>query len=482
MRIAIISTFRHPSRLPLKERSMMQPAAPELLAALCPPHAEVELYNEKERDVPLDRYWDLVLFSYLDPFYDHTRVLSELFRRRGMTTVAGGRHARQFAGECAKWFDAVVTGEPETNLPCLIADFERGRLRKRYDLPPAPPTAILPYRYDLIDFRTNRFRSPTVEASRGCPFSCNFCVLTGHEPYVYRPIGDVLRDIRTMRWNRGLHGLLRGAFMFYDNNLGGSPRHLRALCEALLPLKTTWGCSVTFNVLEDQELVRLMARAGCGFIYTGLESLNPRSIESMNKRQNRLKHLDAVIRRTYAEGILLSFGLVIGADGDTNEYLERIPDYLADLKFFGITFLGVMCPYPGTPFFATVAQEGRLLPGLTTRDLDTYTVCHRPRLLDPTEVAEHYQRLCRSVARLPNLVRHCADKLFLSDRPGYKPGMVIASLEVRTITHNLRNPERSYIAGRDPIERWDAEQMRALGMEPHGIDSTAAQQEATAIG
>jgi len=90
---------------------MMQPAAPELLAALCPPHAEVEVYNEKERDVPLDRDWDLVLFSYLDPFYDHTRVLSELFRRRGMTTVAGGRHARQFPHQCGRWFDAVVTGD-----------------------------------------------------------------------------------------------------------------------------------------------------------------------------------------------------------------------------------------------------------------------------------------------------------------------------------------------------------------------------------
>jgi len=461
---------------------MMQPAAPELLAALCPPAAEVELYNEKERDVPLDRHWDLVLFSYLDPFYDHTRVLSEIFRRRGMTTVAGGRHARQFARDCTRWFDAVVTAEPEANLSGLIADFERGRLRKIYDLPAGSPSAIPPYRYDLVDFRTNRFRSPTVEASRGCPFACNFCVLTGREPYVYRPIDDVLRDIRGMRWNRGLHGLLHRAFMFYDNNLGGSPRHLRALCEALLPLKTTWGCSVTFNVLEDHELVRLMARAGCGFIYTGLESLNARSIESMNKRQNRLRHLDAVIRRTYAEGILLSFGLVIGSDGDTNEYLVRLPDYLSDLKFFAITFLGILCPYPGTPLFATVAREGRLLPGTTARDLDTYTVCHRARHLDPTEVAEHYQRLCRSVARLPNLVRHCADKFFLSDRRGYKPGLVVASLEARSITHNLRNPERTYIAGRDGIEAWDAEQMRTLGMEPQRIEATAACDAATAIG
>src|SRR3712207_8042612 len=40
------------SRLHLKERTIMQSAAPELIAGLCPDHAEVEIYNEKEVDVP----------------------------------------------------------------------------------------------------------------------------------------------------------------------------------------------------------------------------------------------------------------------------------------------------------------------------------------------------------------------------------------------------------------------------------------------
>jgi hypothetical protein len=52
---------------------------------------------------------------------------------------------------------------------------------------------------------------------------------------------------------------------------------------------------------------------------------------------------------------------------------------------------------------------------------------------------------------------------------------------VRSITHNLRNSERTYLAGRDAIERWDAEQMRELGMEPQRIDATAAGGPATAI-
>jgi radical SAM superfamily enzyme YgiQ (UPF0313 family) len=471
MRIAIISTFRHPSRLPRKERTVMQPSAPELIAAHCAADAEIEIYNEKEVDVPLDRHWDLVFFSYLDPFYEHTKVLSALFRSRGMTTVAGGRHASLFVDDCAAHFDAVVVGAPEGNVSRLVADFERKRLQRVYREPAPSPGAIAPYRYDLIDLRTNRLRVSTVEASRGCPFSCNFCVLTGRETYRYRPVADVVRDIRAMHWNQSLFGRIGDTFMFYDNNLGGSPRYLRELCEALVPLEKDWGCALTFNLLEDDDLLRLMARAGCRFIYTGLESLNAPSIESMNKRQNRLDHLGRVIRRVYSHGILLSFGLVVGADGDTNEYLARLPEYLAELKFFSITFLGILCPYPGTPLFEQVAREGRLLPGVTARDLDTYTVCHRPKQLHPTEVAEHYRNLCRSIGRLPNVLRHCADKLSLSNRPGYKASMTICSLEVLSIKNNLQNPRRTYIAGEDPIEEWDARMMRELGLAPQRISA-----------
>src|SRR5215468_8012087 len=133
MRIAVIATYTHPSRLHIKEHSVMQSAVPELIAGLCPDHADVELYNEKEIDIPMDRDWDIVFFSYLHSFYEHTKVLSALFRRRGIFTVAGGRHASHFPDDCRQFFDAVVTGDPEANIPALIRDFELGQAKPQYD-------------------------------------------------------------------------------------------------------------------------------------------------------------------------------------------------------------------------------------------------------------------------------------------------------------------------------------------------------------
>ena len=470
MRIAIIATYTHPTRQRVKEPSIMQSAVPELIAGLCPEHAGIEIYNEKEVEIPLDRHWDLVFFSYLHSYYEHTKVLSTLFRQRGMVTVAGGRHASHFVDDAECYFDAVITGEPESNVPALIQDFEKGQLQKRYSLTSVGPTAIKPYRYDLIDFTSNKLRLPGIEASRGCPFACNFCVLTGHERYRYRPIPQVIDELQTrMRWNPNFLGVMEKSFIFLDNNLGGSPKYLRELCEALLPLKLTWGCALTFNVLEDDSLVRLMARSGCRYIYTGLESLNPDSLKAMNKGQNKLSEVDTVVQRVFSAGILLSFGLIVGSDGDTNEYLYRLPEYLADLKYFSVTFLGIVCPYPETPFFRELQAEGRLQPGTISRDYDGYTLCHRPKNLHPSEVVEHFTRLCHTLGSLPNIARHYWSKLTMSDLPRYKMTILFSGPEILSIRNPVRNKARRYIAGLDALEDWDARQLAALGLQPQRL-------------
>lgn len=273
MRIAIIATYRHPTRLDIKEKSVMQSGVPELLAGLCPFDAEIEIYNEKEIDIPFDKYWDLVFFSYLHSYYEHTKVLSTVFRRKGMKTVAGGRHASYFYEDCLKYFDCVLIGEPEWAVPQVVRDFEAGKLARVYRSPPVNFADIKPYRYDLINFGGNPLRVPGIEASRGCPFQCNFCVLANRERYRCRPIENVIMDIKfRMRFNRSYFGLGNRCFVFLDNNIGGSPKYLRELSEALIPLRVKWGCALSLNLLNDESLVKLLHRAGCRYIYSGLES------------------------------------------------------------------------------------------------------------------------------------------------------------------------------------------------------------------
>lgn len=470
MRIAIIATYRHPTRLELKERTVMQPAAPELIAGLCPDYAEVEIFNEKEVDIPLDRHWDLVFFSYLHSFYEHTKALSAIFRKKGMKTVAGGRHASYFSEDCLKYFDAVIIGEPESNVIPLIRDFEKGKAKKIYSNPPTKPMNIRPSCYDLIDFGVNKTRIPGIEASRGCPFSCNFCVLTGHEQYRYRPVRDVIEEIEfKMCFNKSYFGIGNNCFIFLDNNLGGSLLYLRELCEALIPLKKRWGCSVSLDVLKNEALVKLMGKAGCRYIYSGVESLNSDSIISMNKGQNKISGLNKVIQSCFSNGILFSFGLLIGSDGDTNEYLERVPDYIADLKYSFVTFLGFVCPYPETPFFRHLKLDGRILPGSISRDYDGFTLCHLPKKLYPEEAVEHFRRLCRYLGGTRNLIKHYFTRLGNSSSLFYNAIIVFSAPTILNIKKILKNNKRSYIAGIDSIEEWDNNKLKEFGFTTQTI-------------
>jgi radical SAM superfamily enzyme YgiQ (UPF0313 family) len=478
LKIAAIATYVHPTRLRVREHSAMQCAVPELIAALCPESADVEIYNEKERDIPLDRDWDLVFFSYLHSYYEHTKTLSTLLRARGIKTVAGGRHAGHFPRDASKWFDAVVIGEPEPNVPRVVRDFERGELKAVYAEPSPPVFRPPPFRHELVDMKTNVVRLSGVEASRGCPFRCNFCVLTGHEQYRFRPVDDVVSEIRDrLQWNKNLFGVVDDSFVFLDNNLGGSTKFLRELCTALVPLRKYWGCAVTFNVLQNEELVRLMARAGCRYVYTGLESLNPASLGSMDKKQNRLSDVARVVDHTFRAGIVMSIGLILGADGDTNEYLSRVPEYLAELDFSSVTYVGLVCPYPETPFFRKLAAERRLLPGIISRDLDGYTLCHRPTTIAPDEVVEHYKNLSRALARPSMVIRHALGRAFASARPRFHTTLAVTAREVASMTHPLENRARTFLAGGDAIEAWDAQQMLRLGIPVQRIDETVLETE-----
>lgn len=474
MKIGIISCYRHPSRQERLRPSALPSSAPELIAGLCPPDAEIELVIEREQVLSYDRGWDLAFLSYLHSDFEHARVVSEKLRERGATTVAGGRHASTFPELCARSFDAVVVGEPERSVPTLISDWQHRRLQRIYDLPPQSPAEIRPARYDLIDFSANRFRLPALEATRGCPFSCGFCVLTGQERWRYRPVAEVVDEIRDrLCWNQNLFGLMSDTFVFLDNNLGGSPKYLRELCEALVPLRREWGCAVSYNVIQDPELVAAMAKAGCRYVYTGLESLNQEALDDMHKPQNKLEAMGEVLARCYRAGIVVSSGMLVGSDADTNDYLERLPELLDELDFHAVTFVGIVTPFPGTPWFSRLASEGRLLPGLGIRDLDGYTLCHRPARLHSSEVVEHFKALSRTLSSGPRVLSATFRKLGLNPSLGYRSVLTVTGKTVRNLRAALVNPERSYMAGQDPIEASDRVEMDRLGLTPQLIDATS---------
>jgi hypothetical protein len=451
MRVGIISVFVDYHRRGRKNRLAMQPAIGPLLAGLLPRDVEVELVNETWRDPDWSRDYDLLFLSSLHPDFDRARQISHYWRKRGAKTVYGGAFASAYPDLCQPFFDAVVVGDPEAAVPTIYADFAKGDLNRRYVATRYSAEIVRSPRFDLLAGQS--FTPLCLEATRGCPFECEFCVLTGlGTRHHTRPVNDVLRDIRQgqgavrSRWRPWRHRVIG----FADNNLGGNLPYLRELCAALAPLGLQWYAAATFNVAANPELVRLMSRAGCRVLYVGLESFNPETIRDMNKNQNIVKKIRAVIDNCRRNGILLISGLMISPLTDDLDYLEAVPAHLEACGLHVPTFICFESPIPGTRHFHRLAarHDPVLLPDAQLRDFTGYTLTVRPARAPLPEFVGAYRRLITEVYSRSRRLRKLADDLSYFLPGGYWFPALLDSIDMLAVDP-APGPARSLIAGSD---------------------------------
>jgi Radical SAM superfamily len=487
VRVGIVSVYVDYHRRGRKNPHSLQPQIGPLLAALLPRDVEIEIVNETSHDLDWRRDYDLLFISSMHSDMDRARQISHYWRRRGARTVIGGSFASTFPGLCEPWFDAVVVGDPEGSVPQVYADFCAGSLRRRYVSPPYAVESAATPRFDL--FAGKKHYALSLEATRGCPFSCNFCVLTGlGTRHHARPVQAVVRDI--VAGQRLLAGTMpahkRRIVGFCDNNIGGNLAYLRALCEALGPLRIQWYGAATFNVIANPELVRTMARSGCRALFVGLESFNPATLADMKKYQNVIHKMRSALDCCRGHGILIVSGLMVSPLADSPEDIRNIPRNLSRCGLHVPTFVSFESPIPGTPHFDALGRHTRppaFMPNVLLRDLAGYTLAVRPRKSSVAEFIAAYREMVREVFS----ARRRLNKL-VHDVPRFLAGghwlpALIDAFDMATMQAGASDfPLRTYIAGTEvpppesvPLTSGDFESdaERAAVLEPWRVTDEA---------
>jgi radical SAM superfamily enzyme YgiQ (UPF0313 family) len=382
-------------------RSPAPPLSGALMAALTPPIVDVELLHEMVRPIDYETDADFIALSFMDFCAPHAYEVSERFRQRGKVVVAGGRYPTTFPEEVAPHFDAIVIGEAESVWPQVVEDLVNGDLKKVYEAQRGLPLVnIPPPRYDLIE---SQFPvSVVTEATRGCPYTCSFCQLNVKPvPYRCRPVEDVIRDLKAVS---RLPYHKRKMAMILDNNLGGNRDYAKSLLKEIAKLKL-WGIGFqfSFDCLQDDEFVDLLAKANCIMAFVGLESLNEPSLKSVHKRQNRVEEYQDLFAKLKRLGILTFTGMMLALDEDTPEYYEGLPAKLEEIDPSAI-LLSISIPIPGTPFHKTVEAEGRIFDG----DLAHYEGDHLvfvPNGVTQQQVFAAYRRVNEQFYAWRNIIR-----------------------------------------------------------------------------
>jgi len=388
-----------------------------MVAALTPPGAAIAIVDDEREPIDYDRPADLVGISILTPNARRGYQIAREYRKRGVPVVLGGIHATACPEEAAGEADAVVIGEAEDTWPRLVKDFEAGRLQKTYRSTNDLPLAGQPVpRRDLL--RKNEYITVnTVQATRGCPFNCEFCsmvALMGHKTRC-RPVEEVVEEVR------GLDG---PAFVLNDDNVSQENDYFKELFERLIPLRKLWVGNASWNVSRDAEMMDLMARSGCTGVFVGFESIEPQTgLIKGGKSESRTPLYLEAVQRFHARGIGVIGGFIFGFDNDDESIFARTLAFAVASRVDAAQ-INILVPYPGTPLRERLEREGRIVE----RDWNRYVtshVCFEPRKLSREALFENYLRVREGFSAYPRIASR-----FLRGVPYSRPRPLFISLAV----------------------------------------------------
>jgi radical SAM superfamily enzyme YgiQ (UPF0313 family) len=366
---------------------------------------DVRVFLEEMK--PVDRAGlagaDLVCISTITSTAPAAYALARRARALGKTVVLGGPHATYLPEEGLQHADLVLRGEAERSFSRLLDELgrvqpdlasvpglsfaERGEARHN----PTPPSDIPMDEVPVPDFSLLQGRRPgwfqrgviPIQTSRGCPHHCKFCSVTpmfGHKMRFMSPE----RVTEELERHRG-----QGDFVFfYDDNFAASTTRAKLLLEHLLRKRAflpRWSAQVSVRAARDPELLELMRRTNCLTVYVGFESINPRSLDALHKRQ-AVEDIRHTVRSFHAHDMWVHGMFVLGTDADDVGTIRQTAAFILEEDIETVQLL-IMTPLPGTELFAELEAEGRLL----TRDWSLYDCHHavfRPRRLSAYQLMD----------------------------------------------------------------------------------------------
>lgn len=361
--------------------NFIQITMPYLAAFIDEDKYDITLIDEYNQKIPFEIYYDLVVITVNTANAPHCYNISKLFRNKGSKVAFGGPHATLLPEEAKEHCDVIIIGEAEESWPKFLEEFYYGNYKNEYKCLNTPSLNGIPIpRRDLIKGRF--FNKGAVFATRGCPYSCDYCNLKQiyEDSFRKRPIKEVIEDIKSIKSR---------FFVFWDDNFFGDIEYAKELLKELSKLNKKWAAQVTLERCKDDELLRLAKKAGCIYFFVGLESFSKNTLISVNKGINNVDKYKELINCVHKHGICVQAGIIFGFDTDTKEVFKTTLDMCNYLGIDGVT-VSILTPLPRTPLYYQLSSEGRLL----TQDWSYYNgktrVAFQPKNMSPEELFSGY--------------------------------------------------------------------------------------------
>ena len=312
----------------------------------------------------------------------------------GKRVAVGGPYVSTSSENLPK-ADHIFIGEAETTLPQFLKDLDRGEAKATYKADERPPLSLTPIpEFELAEL--NRYSAMSVQYSRGCPFSCEFCDIIEIYGRVPRTKSNQqmiaeLDKLKSLGW--------RGTVFVVDDNFIGNKRNVKKLLPDLVawqeqndfPFSLLTEASV--NLADDEALLKTMCASGFRRVFLGIETPVEESLKEAQKSQNRGNLLESV-KKIQSYGMEVMAGFIVGFDHDPEDIFERQIDFIRE-SAIPLAMVGLLTALPDTQLWRRLKKEGRLLTessGNNTSDSLNFIPQMDPRLL-----VEGYRSILRTI-------------------------------------------------------------------------------------
>jgi anaerobic magnesium-protoporphyrin IX monomethyl ester cyclase len=193
--------------------------------------------------------------------------------------------------------------------------------------------------------------------SRGCVFSCLFCVV--HKKYRTRSPQNVVDEIEHLVQHYNV-----GYIFIMDSLFIADKKRVVEICKEILRrnINIKWGCEGHINII-DKELLHWMEKAGCYEIHFGIESGVQRLLDNVNKK-TKLETIKTQIEMVKRESSIKVAGLfMLGLPGETVEDSKTTIKFATQLPLDFAQF-SITVPYPGSKLFDNFVAEGKINSGI----------------------------------------------------------------------------------------------------------------------
>ena len=348
----------------LGKRANMPVAALPLIAALTPEPHRISLIDENVEEIDFERCAKADIVAITGMIVQRLRlreILSELKRRNAYTVVGGPWVSvkEDYFGELA---DVIFVGEAEETWPEFLKDWDAGTVKRRYEQAEKTDLTKIPApRLDLL--KMNRYAFGSVQFSRGCPFTCEFCdiiVIFGRRPRL-KTSEQVLVELEALRAQK------LSLVFIVDDNLIGNKKAIKEVLLSVIDWQRRNGYPLMFvteasiDLADDEELMQLMVDANIGAVFVGIETPNEESLKEAKKLQNLRKggSLTEKVRRIQDRGMEVWAGMILGFDNDDEKIFSAQERFLREARI-STAMVGMLSAIPRTPLYDRLKLAGRL--------------------------------------------------------------------------------------------------------------------------